>query len=215
MVSGLVRPAEGTVAVLGADLAGLRGRELRAVRSRVGTVGQQLDLALPLRVVHNVNAGRLGRWSTLAALWSLVRPSGRAEAARALTRVGLADRLYSRTEDLSGGERQRVAVARLLLQRPELVLADEPTSSVDPRLSDDVMALLCGPPDAAPWTTVVSVHDPDLARRHVARIVGLRHGRLAFDRPASAVSDADLVALYRGGPAAGDGEAGVPGQDRG
>lgn len=197
VMSGLVRPTTGTVRVLGEDLAALTGPRLRTHRARVGTVSQHLDMALALRVIHNVNAGRLGRWSSPAALWSLIRPSDRPAAAAVLDQVGLADRLFSRTDSLSGGERQRVGVARVLRQVPDLVLADEPTSSVDPQLADLVMSLLCGPPESAPWTTVVSVHDPELARRHADRIVGLRGGMVVFDRGAADVTDDDLAALYR------------------
>lgn len=197
VASGLVTPTTGRVRVFGEDLAELRGGRLRKLRSRVGTVSQHLDMALSLRVIHNVNAGRLGRWSSFAALWSLISPLGRREAFEVLARVGLEDRIYSRTDSLSGGERQRVAVARLLRQRPELALADEPTSSVDPRLADHVMDLLCAPYDRAPWTTIVSVHDPELARRHASRMIGLREGRIAFDRPAPEVTHQDLVELYR------------------
>jgi phosphonate transport system ATP-binding protein len=199
VLAGLTAPTSGTVEVLGARPADLRGRRLRAHRARIGMVGQGLDIALPLRTIHNVNAGVLGEWSAARSVWSLVWPRGRDEAARALRQVGLDDRLLSRTEDLSGGERQRVAVARVLRQQPRLVLADEPTSSVDPQLADEVMALLCGRADTAPWTSIVSLHDPDLARRHADRIVGLRSGRVAFDRPSADVSDRDLTTLYATG----------------
>ena len=106
--------------------------------------------------------------------------------------------LGKRTATLSGGEQQRVAVARVLRQEPSLVLADEPVAAVDPRLSDDMLALLCD--RSAPWTTIVSLHEPDLARRHATRIVGLRRGRVAFDLAADSVSDADLAAVYRAAP---------------
>lgn len=198
VLSGLVQPLAGSVSVLGVDPSELSGRSLRAHRSRLGIVTQHLDMALPLRVIHNVNAGRLGRWSTASSLWSLLRPAGRAQATEVLDRVGLADRLLSSTDTLSGGERQRVAVARVLRQQPDLVLADEPTSSVDPRLADDVMGLLCGAVDVpSGWTTVVSVHEPDLARHHADRMVGLRSGRIVFDRKPADVSADDLADLYR------------------
>jgi phosphonate transport system ATP-binding protein len=200
VAGGLVAPGEGSVSVLGTDPtvpSPLRpGARSRVQRSRVGLISQQLDLVLPLRVVHNVNAGRLGRWSTLAALWSLVVPRARHEVVEALDRVDLGDRFWSRTDELSGGERQRVAVARVLHQRPDLVLGDEPTSSVDPHLADRIMGLLVD----GPWTTVVSVHDPELARRHATRLVGLREGRIVFDAAPSAVSDDDLARLYRSAP---------------
>ena len=195
VLGGLVTPTEGSVSVLGADLASLGGRRRRAHRARVGIVSQQLHLPGSLRVIHNVNAGRLGRRSTVRSLASLVRPDGVQEAEAVLRRVGLPNVVDKRTATLSGGAQQRVAVARVLRQCPSLVLADEPVSAVDPRLSDDVLSLLCDP--AADWTTIVSLHEPDLARRHAARIIGLRQGRVAFDRPAAAVTDDDLTALYR------------------
>jgi len=199
VIAGLISPTEGAVEVLGHDLAGLGGRRLREHRRRVAMVSQQLDLVLSLMTIHNVNAGYLGQWSSARALASLIHPRGRAEAAAALTQVGLEDRIFSRTDNLSGGERQRVAVARVLRQGPDLVLADEPTSSVDPRLSDEVMGLLCRPPTDKPWTSIVSVHDPDLARKHAGRIIGLRHGRVALDTSSGDVSDEDLAKLYQDG----------------
>jgi phosphonate transport system ATP-binding protein len=199
VVAGLVAPTEGSVSVLGSELESLRGRHRRAHRARVGIVSQQLHLPGSLRVIHNVNAGRLGRRSTVRSLLSLIRPDGIEEAQAVLHRVGLGDVVAQRTATLSGGEQQRVAVARVLRQEPNLVLADEPVSAVDPRLSDDVLALLCDP--SASWTTIVSLHEPDLARRHATRIVGLRRGRVAFDRPAAAVTDAELATLYRAEPA--------------
>jgi phosphonate transport system ATP-binding protein len=115
-LNGTVRPTSGRVCVLGHDPAGLTGPAARRLRARVGTVHQRLDLIGPLRVVHNVNAGRLGSWPAWRAAWSLVRPAGTAEVRTALAQVGLADRMYERTERLSGGQQQRVALARLLVQ---------------------------------------------------------------------------------------------------
>ena len=108
--------------------------------------------------------------------------------------MGLDDRIDARTGDLSGGEQQRVAVARSLLQQPQLLLADEPTSSVDPELANQVMALICD--RETPWATVVSVHDPDLALRHADRIVALANGSIVFDRPVGDVVESDISELY-------------------
>jgi len=194
VIGGLVGPTSGSVEVFDSSLTELVGAALRDHRRRVGIVSQHLALAPALRVVHSVNGGRLGSWSTARALSSLVRPRDTADVLAALESVGLADRAQARTGDLSGGEQQRVAVARTLLQAPRLVLADEPTSSVDPKLSDQVMGLLC-PPDPK-WAVVVSVHDPELAFRHADRVVGLSDGRVAFDRPVTEVDPADVVSLY-------------------
>lgn len=200
VIGGLSPPTEGTVRVLDTDLGrgigALPRRQRRRHGRRVGTVSQRHDLVLSLRVVHNVNAGLLGDWSTARALASLIAPSGRDRVAATLDLVGLAHRIDARTGDLSGGERQRVAVARVLRQDPDLLLADEPTSSVDPTLSDLVMGLLCRPRSEAESTTIVTVHDPALALRHATRVVGLRSGRVVLDRPAAEVTDADLDAVY-------------------
>jgi phosphonate transport system ATP-binding protein len=196
VANGAVTPTSGSVRLLGADPATLRGRELRRLRSRVGTVHQHLDLVGPLRVVHNVNAGRLGSWPASRAAWSLVRPQGLPEVLDALDRVELADRVFERTDRLSGGQRQRVAVARLLVQRPELVLADEPASALDPALADRVLGLLAGLATDAGGALVASLHDPALALRHCTRVVGLVAGRVVLDAPAAALSIGDLADFY-------------------
>jgi phosphonate transport system ATP-binding protein len=192
-----VAPSRGSVAVLGHDLAGTSPAQLRAIRRRIGAVYQQLHLVGSLRVVHNVNAGRLGSWTTARSLWSLVRPAEVATVRDALGRVGIADKLHERTDRLSGGEQQRVALARVLVQQPELILADEPVASLDPARAEEVMDLLATVVADATSTLVVSLHDFELARRRCDRVVGLRAGRVAFDLPASQVTDALGAELYR------------------
>jgi len=192
VISRRVVLTTGNVRVFDQDVTALTGRAERALRGRVGIVAQGLDLALPLRVIHNVNAGRLGRWSTARAAWSLVRPSTDHAVRGALAQVGLAHRILARTDELSGGERQRVAIARVMLQDPELVLADEPTASVDPKLADEMMALLC----RGGRTLIVSAHDPHLARRHVDRVVGMRNGQIVLDEASSNVTDTQLADFY-------------------
>ncbi|PWW25103.1 phosphonate transport system ATP-binding protein [Geodermatophilus normandii] len=199
VANGAVPPSSGAVQVLGQDPAGLRGPALRRLRARVGTVHQHLELVGPLRVVHNVNAGRLGSWPAARAAWSLVRPQGLPEVLAALDRVDLADRVFDRTDTLSGGQRQRVAVARLLVQDPELVLADEPASALDPVLADRVLELLAGPASRG-GALLAALHDPLLALRHCDRVVGLAGGRVVLDAPAAALTVADLAAFY-GAPA--------------
>jgi phosphonate transport system ATP-binding protein len=196
LANGAVAPTAGSVRVLGADPAALRGRTLRRLRSRVGTVHQHLELVGQLRVVHNVNAGRLGSWPASRAAWSLARPQGLPEVLAALEQVGLADRVFERTDRLSGGQRQRVAVARLLVQRPELVLADEPASALDPSLGDRVLGLLAGLATDRGGALVASLHDPSLALRHCTRVVGLVAGRVVLDAPAAGLTVGDLADFY-------------------
>lgn len=194
LLSGALRPTEGSVELLGHDVGRLSPRGLRAVQRRIGSVSQRLDLIEQVRVVHNVNAGRLGHWSTGRALASLAWPQSVGEVREALRRVGMEWALYERTERLSGGERQRVAIARLLVQRPELVLADEPVSSLDPTRAAEILTLLRAPAELA--TLVVSLHQPELARQHCTRAVGLRDGSMVFDLPAAQLSDHHLADLY-------------------
>ncbi|MGA9276823.1 phosphonate ABC transporter ATP-binding protein [Ilumatobacter sp.] len=197
VVAGLVRPTAGSVTVLGEPIGDLRGSALRRHRSQVGVVRQAHGLPGSLRVIHNVNGGRLGSWSALRGLSSLVVPLGREEVDAALERMDLGGLSDRRTGDLSGGQQQRVAVARTLVQDPRLVLADEPVSAVDPRLSSDVVTALCAPSDSGERRTVVlSLHDPDLARDHVDRVVGIRAGRVVFDLPPADLDDDLVTDLY-------------------
>lgn len=194
VLNGSLRPSAGRVELLGKDLAGLSTRGLRQVQRRVGNVSQRLDLIEQVRVVHNVNAGRLASWSTARSLAALAWPRPDATANEALHRVGLGWAALERTERLSGGERQRVAIARLLVQDPELILADEPVSSLDPTRAAEILGLLRAPGRRA--TVVVSLHQPELARQHCTRAVGLREGSIAFDIAASELHDDLLADLY-------------------
>ncbi|MFT5679489.1 MAG: phosphonate transport system ATP-binding protein [Myxococcota bacterium] len=164
-------------------------------KSEVGFIHQDLALVGPLRVLQNVLAGAAGRQGLLGALKSAILPS-RAEVAAAhalLTRVGIGDKLYQRTDTLSGGEQQRVAVARALYQHPRMLLADEPISSVDPHRAEATLRWLVGLCAADGLTAVISLHDITLARRHLPRLVGLRGGAVVFDGPPA---DLDEAALY-------------------
>jgi len=196
VLDGTVTPTAGAVQVHGTDPSTLRGRQLRRLRARTGTVRQHLDLPGPLRVVHNVNAGRLGSWSAARAAWSLLRPQGTADVRAALDRVGLADRMFERTDRLSGGQRQRVAVARLLVQQPELVLADEPASALDPALADTVLSLLGELAVSQGGALIACLHDPALGLRHCDRVVGLDGGRVVLDGPSSTLTVAALERFY-------------------
>ncbi len=200
VINGSVSPTAGSVELFGIDPAAAHRRAVRAVRARIGTVYQHLELVGQLRVVHNVNAGHLASWSAARALWSLLVPQQRAEASAALERVGLAERIFERTERLSGGQRQRVAIARLLIQQPELVLADEPASALDPRWADVVLRLLGELAEHHGGAMIVSLHDPRLALQHCDRVIGLDAGRITLDESAAALRPEDLGELYRAQP---------------
>lgn len=194
LMNGSLPPTSGSVAAFGADRAALRGAQRRAAARRVGTISQRLDLIEGVRVRSDVAAGALGSWSTPRALAALVWPRADAAVLAALERVSLGWAVNERTERLSGGERQRVAIARLLVQAPDLVLADEPVSSLDPARADDVLALLGEV--AGDGALVVNLHQPELARRHCTRAVGLRDGQVVLDVPTAELDDEVLTTLY-------------------
>lgn len=193
-----LRPSAGRLWIADWEVRDLRGRDLRAMRRRIGTVYQQHNLVPRLWVVHNVLAGRLGRWPTLRALWSLLRPSEVDVAYEALCRVGIPEKLYARTDDLSGGQQQRVAIARVLLQEPEVILADEPVSSVDPALAVAIVHLLVDVSTVLKTTLVINLHSVDLALEAFPRVIGFRDGRVTFDRRPDEIEEGELADLYAG-----------------
>lgn len=187
----------GTVQVLGEDLSRLSARRLQRLRSRIGTVHQQLDLVGPLAAIHNVGAGNLGRWSAATAIASLIRPRERERSLAAMERLGITHLARTRTDRLSGGEQQRVALARVLVQNPQLVLADEPIASLDPERAREVISLFTRTAAEDGRTLLVSLHDFGIARRSFDRVIGLRSGRVQFDLPADEVTEAHGAELYR------------------
>jgi phosphonate transport system ATP-binding protein len=189
-------PTGGSVEVLGVPPQRLGFDELRALRSRIGMVHQQLLLVPQSSVFQNVLTGRLGRLSLLRASLALLSPRVAREVARVLEQVGLVSKIYERVDRLSGGEQQRVAIARVLYQEPEVLIADEPLSSVDPVRSLDLVRLLSQ--FARGRTLIVATHQLEPLLPYVSRVVGLREGRLLFDRHKDALTAEDLDRLYAG-----------------
>ncbi|WP_374691460.1 phosphonate ABC transporter ATP-binding protein [Accumulibacter sp.] len=198
LVSGFVTPGQGIVTVLGQRLPQPSAAALRALRRDVGQVMQGLHLVARLSALENVLVGCLGRvdgWRS----WTRFFPADEVAAARqALHAVGIGDRCATRADRLSGGERQKVAIARLLLQRPRLILADEPTAALDPAAAGEVCALLANAAGADAGVTLLSVvHSPALLPLLCERVIGLAKGRIVFDLPLAAVGDGALASLYR------------------
>ena len=199
LLNGSIFPSTGKLLYHEADVATMDQAQLRAMRCKIGSVYQQHYLVSGMSVLTNTLSGALGRWGLSSTLRNLVHP-GREEVERAedcLEAVGLKEKRRFRCDQLSGGQQQRLAIARTLMQRPEVILADEPVASLDPALSAEILDLLAGLAEKAHLTLLISLHQVELARRHARRIVALRNGQIAFDRPAREVDTKSLEDLYR------------------
>lgn len=196
LLGAALRPTSGTLSLLDADPWQLSAAALRQLRTRIGVVHQAPPLPQRQRVVTAVLAGRLGQWPLWKSLASLVYPLDIAGARAALARLDLGDRLFDRCDRISGGQLQRVGVARVLYQQPDLILADEPVSALDPTLAQQTVRMLAQDAAARGATLVASLHAVDLALAEFPRIVGVRDGRIAFDLPSVQVSETQLRELY-------------------
>ena len=192
----LVEPTAGRVAVAGRAVTGAGQAELRAARRQVAMVFQQFNLVRRVSVLDNVLTGRLGWVAPWPSLAGRFPAADRALARECLARVGLAHLAARRADTLSGGEQQRVAIARALAQMPSVILADEPTASLDPALTTEIMGILKSINTERGLTLVVSQHQLETALAYATRIVGFRRGRVAFDGPPSAVTPAVVAAIY-------------------
>jgi phosphonate transport system ATP-binding protein len=192
----LVEPDGGSVRLDGEEITRLAGPALRAARRRMGMIFQEFNLVERLTVMENVLSGRLGYVSTWQA-WRRRFPPEDVEAAfRVLGRVGLEGFENKRADALSGGQRQRVGIARALVQRPRILLVDEPTSSLDPRTAEAIMTLVVELAAEGQIPALVNMHDVALARAFAKRIIGLKAGEIVYDGPASELTGAVFDRIY-------------------
>jgi phosphonate transport system ATP-binding protein len=191
-----LRPDRGAVQLLGQNPWALSNAARQQLRARIGLIHQSAPLPPRQRVVTAVGAGRIAQWSLGRSLLNLVYPLDINGVRSALARLDLDDKLFARCDQLSGGQLQRVGIARVLYQQPELLLADEPVASMDPVLADHTLSLLRDEAQTRGIAFVASLHAVELALRHFGRIIGLREGRIVFDRRADAIDPAELAALY-------------------
>lgn len=198
-INRLVDPTAGEILFEGHDLARLRGKPLRMARRRIGMVFQEYNLVERLSVIENVLSGRLGY---VPAWRAFLRKFPEADVARAfdlIDAVGLDQDFATRRADaLSGGQRQRVGIARAIMQDPAIVLADEPTSSLDPKTSVEIMELMADISARRGIPIVVNIHNVDLARRYARRIVGMTGGSIVYDGPPEGLDESHLKIIYGG-----------------
>lgn len=191
----LIEPSEGRIEMLDHDVRALAPRQLRAFRAQVGMVWQRHNLVPRLSALSNVVHGVQSRLSGPRAWFQSLAPSEvRAEAMASLDCVGLADRALARVDSLSGGQQQRVAIARMLMQRPAFILADEPDASLDPQTGEEVMALLLGLVREKGLSLLMISHRLEHTIQFSDRILGLAQGRIALDLP---TAQADAAGLRR------------------
>ncbi|NJP36098.1 phosphonate ABC transporter ATP-binding protein [Bacillus luteus] len=198
-LSGFERPTSGSIYLQGTDLASLSRRSFKPVRKKLGMVFQHFHLVYNLSVFQNVLFGRMGHHrSILPVMAPFASSDNRDRAMMCLDRVGLAHLADRRSDQLSGGQQQRVAIARMLMQEPEIVLADEPIASLDPKAGREVMELLWDIVEEQSLTVVCILHQTEIAKNFADRIIGLHKGQIVLDTPASSISAGELDQLYYG-----------------
>jgi len=180
----------------GVDILKLAHSDLRHVRRRIGMIFQQFNIVKRLSVIENVLAGGLGYQPAWRSTLRFFSKEERRHALVNLKRVGLLDHAYKRADELSGGEQQRVAIARTLMQEPAIILADEPVSSLDPKLSRVVLDILERVCREDGITALVSLHTLDLTREYAGRVVGLKDGQIVFDGATEALTDSIVDSIY-------------------
>jgi len=197
-VNRLVEPSGGEIHFQGQDLVKLDHKGLRLARRQIGMVFQEYNLVERLTVMENLLCGRLGYVSPWKA-WLRKYPQADIERAFSLLdTVGLAGFANQRADSLSGGQRQRVGIARAIMQEPKLLLADEPTSSLDPKTSVEIMDLISGVCRSNGIPVMINMHDVELAKRFADRIIGMSDGKVVYDGSPAGLDDAMLKTIYGG-----------------
>ena len=195
-VNRLVEPSEGKIFLGDVELTALGRAGLRQARRRMGMIFQEYALVERLSVMENVLSGRLGYVGFWRAWFRRFPQADIDRAFAVLDRVGLMDHVDKRADELSGGQRQRVGIARALVQEPDILLVDEPTASLDPKTSRQIMRLIVEICAERNLAAIVNIHDVALAQMFVQRIVGLRAGHVVFDGPPESLDPAALTAIY-------------------
>jgi phosphonate transport system ATP-binding protein len=195
-VNRLVEPTAGRIALGGDTITGLNASGLRRARRRMGMIFQEFALVERLSVMENVLSGRLGYTGFWRSYFRRFPQRDIDEAFRLLDRVGLAEFVDKRADALSGGQRQRVGIARALMQEPAILLVDEPTASLDPKTSRQIMRLICEICAEKGLAAIINIHDVALAQMFAARIVGLCKGRIVFDGEPSGLTQEALTRIY-------------------
>ena len=194
-----IDPTKGVITQLKRNPSELSPRDLRKLRTEIAMIPQHLGLVPNIRVLQNVLNGGLGHLGLLASLRQLTFPAKKdvLTVHEILQRTGISEKLYDRTDSLSGGQKQRVAVARALYQNPQIILADEPVSAIDPARARSMIKLLTKLSKEEGVTLIVSLHNLELAREFFPRLIGMRQGEMAFDSSPENLTDKTCQELYQ------------------
>ncbi|MDF7671802.1 phosphonate ABC transporter ATP-binding protein [Lactobacillus sp. ESL0701] len=198
-INRLIDITDGDILINGKSITKARGKELRILRRNVGMIFQSFNLVKRSSVLRNVLTGRVGYYPTWKSTLNLFTKEDKQRAYEALQQVDLADKVYSRADELSGGQQQRVAIARVLTQNPEIILADEPTASLDPQTSRRVMQDLKMLNEKHGMTVVINLHSVELAQEFGKRVIGVRAGEIIYDGKMSETPESTFTKIYNGG----------------
>lgn len=192
----LVTPLSGKVYIDDVDITKLNNPQLRNIRRQIGFIFQDYNLIEKSTVIDNVLIGRLGYKSSLKSFFGLFNDEDYESASNALRQVGLSKKMFERAEELSGGQKQRVAIAKTLCQKPKIILADEPVSSLDIATSQSIMDYFKVINDEKNITIMINLHDVNLAKKYCHRIIALKNGKILYDGKVGDLRDELLKELY-------------------
>ena len=192
----LVRPSQGKVYVDDVEITGMNPAQLKNIRRSIGFIFQDYNLIERSTVIDNVLIGRLGYKSPFKSLLGIFSNDDYERAEKALSQVGLSEKMFVKAHELSGGQKQRVAIAKTLCQRPRIILADEPVSSLDITTSQNVMDYFKKVNEKKNMTIIINLHDVNLAKKYCERIIALKKGRVVFDGRPGELDDGILEKLY-------------------
>lgn len=195
LINGYVEPERGYRRILGEGING-SPQGSREIRKKIGFIFQEFNLIDRASVLENVLWGRLGRVNPFLSVLGYYPERDKKAALKAISEVDLISQVNQRADRLSSGQKQRVAIARVLAQQPEIILADEPVSNLDPSLASDILGLLEGLSIKHNYTLIMSLHQPELAVHFSQRIVGLRGGKIIYQGPAEKLNDSALDEIY-------------------
>ena len=196
-INKLASPNSGEVDFKGEKLLNLKGQKLRNVRRRIGMIFQEFNLIDRMSVIDNVLTGRLGYMNTFSSLFRMFNKKDVGRSIELIEKVGLKDFANKRVDQLSGGQRQRVGIARALMQEPEMLLVDEPTSSLDPKIAVEMMELIKKIADELKIPVLCNINNIELAKQFANKILGLQDGKKKFDDVTEKLTNDVLQDLYK------------------